>query len=344
MRIATVEHLLPTRQVTNEELVTRIRQHNAARLSERDLAVLEGTIRRTLKSAGTEVRYYIEDCERPIDFAIEASRQALTRAGVAPAEVDFVIYASVSRGWTEPATAPVLQNALRLERATAFDVLDACAGWLRALHIAHAFIRGGTYRTGLIVTCECGVSRDAINWQFDGVDDLEHRLAACTIGEAATATIVSGTELQDDFHFTFRTAGQHFGLCVIPLPGMDGFVPGRCDERYVPGRLFSLSRALVDAVSAGIVELFDSDPLLHGPYDVAFGHEVSERVCETVARRLGVADVYFPTHRRYGNTVSGSVPLGMSTALRDGRLKRGNRVLIIIGASGVTVGFAAFTF
>src|SRR6516225_1728746 len=127
------------------------------------------------------------------------------------------------------------------------------------------------------------------------------------------------------------TAGEHFGLCVIPLPGMDGFVPGHCDERYVPGQLFSLSRKLVDAVTAGIVQLFDSDPLLHGPYDVAFGHEVSERVCEAVTRRLGVADVYFPTHRRYGNTVSGSVPLGMSTALREGRLKRGDRVLIIIG-------------
>jgi 3-oxoacyl-[acyl-carrier-protein] synthase-3 len=116
------------------------------------------------------------------------------------------------------------------------------------------------------------------------------------------------------------------------------------DPRLVSGQLFSLSRELVEAVSTNIVQAFRGDPKLQGPYDMCFGHEVSTKVCDAVTRELGLRDVYFPTHHRFGNTVSASVSLGMSVAFQEGRLKRGDRVLLIVGASGVTVGLAAFTF
>lgn len=344
MRITAIEHALPTRRVTNDSVIERVREHNEGRLSPSELDTIEQTIRRTLAGAGTEIRYYIDDDERPIDFVIQAGRQALARAALAPEDVDFLIYTGVGRGWIEPATAPAIQAALGLHNASAFDVVDACAGWLRALHIAHSFMRGGTYHRGMIVNCECGFSRSDVNWTFDGVEKLEDRVAAFTIGEAATATIVEGEPADDDFYFTFRTAGEHVSLCMIPLSGVEGFLPVRGDDRYMPGRFISQSHHLIEAVTQNIVELFRREPTLHRTYDICFGHEVSERVCDIVTRQLGVADVYFPTHRRYGNTVSASVPLSMSTALREGKLKRGDRVLIIIGAAGITVGLAAFTF
>jgi 3-oxoacyl-[acyl-carrier-protein] synthase III len=224
------------------------------------------------------------------------------------------------------------------------DILDACAGWLRALQVAHGFIGTRTYRRGMIVNSGCGVFRQHSDWVFDSVDDVERRVAAFTIGEAATATIVDDTNALDDFHFVFRTRGEHFDLCMIPLQGVQDFLGRPPFRGYVPGRFFSASRDLVDLVTTNIVDLFRSDPTLHRRYDLCFGHEVSEKVCDAVTRSLGVRDVYFPTHRRFGNTVSASIPLGLSVAIQEERLKRGDQVLVIVGASGISVGLASFTF
>jgi 3-oxoacyl-[acyl-carrier-protein] synthase III len=343
MRIAAVNHVLPTRQITNDWILQSVRQHNRHRLTERQLDALDERIQRYLEATGTQIRYYLNEGEKALDLAVQAGHNALAQANISATDVDFLIYSSVGRGWIEPATAPAIQAALGLSNATCFDVLEACAGWLRGLHIAHSYIRTGTYRRGMIVNCECGLGQQA-GWTFDTVEELEHRVAAYTIGEAATATIVDDHNPADDFYFRFKSSGEHVGLCMVPLSGVEQFHPGHVDDRYVAGRLFSLSQDLVEVVTSNIVELFRCDAQFHQRYDICFGHEVSERVCQAVTRTLGVHDVYFPTHRRFGNTVSASIPLGMSTALQEGKLERGGRVLIIVGASGVTVGLASFTF
>jgi len=95
-----------------------------------------------------------------------------------------------------------------------------------------------------------------------------------------------------------------------------------------------------------LVEVFESDPVLReGRYGIIFGHDASARVAKVLARKLGLPhESYFPTHAQYGNTVSATVPLGMSLAIKECKLQRGQRVLVIIGSSGITIGFASFTF
>lgn len=342
MRIRAVEHALPGRRVTNELVVESLREHNQGHLTEDQLDSLLGEVSRYLEAAGTEVRYHLSDGELAVDIALEAGRRALATADIAAEDVDFLIYAGVSRGWVEPATGPVFQAGLGLINATCFDVLDACAGWLRALHVADSYFRAGVYRIGAIVCCECGIGEQA-GWVVAAPEDLAHRAAAYTIGEASTVAIVDDGE-GDEFYFNFRTLGQHVDLCLVPLPGIRQFHQVGANPQLVSGQLFSLSRELVEVVSTNIVQVFRSDPKLHGTYDVCFGHEVSKKVCDAVTRELGLRDIYFPTHHRFGNTVSASVSLGMSVAFQEGRLKRGDRVLLIVGASGVTVGLAAFTF
>ena len=121
-------------------------------------------------------RFQTEPSERPIDLALQATRDAVAKAGIATNEIDFVIYAGVARGWLEPATAHALQGPLDLDRATCFDVLDGCASWLRAMHIANSFIRSGEYRRGLIVNSECGFGGHG-RWQFDSVDQFDAYVA-----------------------------------------------------------------------------------------------------------------------------------------------------------------------
>ena len=346
MRIAGIRHAVPTRRITNEWIIQTIRRSNQGRLTADQLAVLDQRLRAYLAAAGTKVRYYLNEGEKAIDFVRQAGHDALQEADVSPTSVDFLIYTGVGRGWVEPAMASVVQAELRLGNATCFDISDACAGWMRALQVAHSLIHANTYRCGMIVNCECGLYDSYGDWELDDVRELEYRFAGLTIGEAATATIVSDENPNDDFYFNFKTYGEHLALCMIPLPGVEKFLSGTIDEYCVPGKFFTRSRALVGTTVGKIVESFTSDQRLGGQkYDIIFGHEASEKASEEVGRRLDLPyDRYFSTHRYYGNTVSASIPLGMSLALKENRLKRGDKVLTIVGSAGITVGFATFTF
>jgi 3-oxoacyl-[acyl-carrier-protein] synthase III len=344
MRIAAVSHAVPSERLTNDWVLDQLRRYVGPRMAADDLAVIEHRVGRFFESAGTAVRYRLAEGERAIDFAVRAGRAALAASGVDPEDVDVVIYASVARGWLEPAMGTVIQHELGLHGATSFDVVEACAGWLRALHVLHGYFRSGTYRCGLIVNCECG-SPVYRSWEGLDRESIDFRLASWTIGEAATATVVTA-EGADDFHCRFRTFPEHYALCLFPLVDLAPWLPKTTAIRYEPMQLFARSRDLLAAASRKITETFQEEPMFRlRTYDIGFGHAASERVAELVTRTLGLpAERYFSTHREYGNTVSASVPLGMSLALARGRLRRGDRVLVIVGASGITVGLATFTF
>jgi 3-oxoacyl-[acyl-carrier-protein] synthase III len=345
VRILAVEHVVPARRVTNDFVLETIRAENRGQLEPEALAALERQIEQHLESAGTQVRYIADRSEKPIDFVLEATRKALRAANVPPGEIDFLIYAGVGRGWLEPATANVIQHELKLVNATCFDLLDACASWLRALHVAHSYIRAGVYRRGLIVNCECGF-REFVDLDFTNQRDLEHRWAALTIGEAATATVVSADQPDDDFYFTFKNFGEYFNLCMIPLDNVADFLPFPDDGRYAPMKFFGLSRKLIATTIKKIVEVYEADPkLADAKYDICFGHAASQRASEAIGSRLGLPpETYFPTHPRFGNTVAASIPLGMSLALAEGRLQRGHKTLIVVGSAGVAVAMASFRF
>jgi 3-oxoacyl-[acyl-carrier-protein] synthase III len=114
---------------------------------------------------------------------------------------------------------------------------------------------------------------------------------------------------------------------------------------HVAGKLYARSHELFPIVTDLIAAAWEADPYLKGgTYDIAFGHEASERLSADITAKLGVGAVYFPIHRRVGNTVSASIPLAMSLAQKEARLARGARVLVIFGSAGISVGFARFTF
>ena len=346
MQIRTIQHSVPTHKVTNDDILETFRRESAGRLPEKQIADLEKQVRETLNTAGTQVRYKLNTGEKAIDFVLDAGRKALADAKVAPGEVDFLIYTGVGRGWLEPAMANVVQSELKMPNATCFDMLDACASWLRAMQIAHSLIQNGTYKCGMIVNCESSLVRSFWASEIKDASDLKHRVAQFTIGEASTATIVTAETPDDDFYFKFQNFGEHFKLCMIPLANMNDFLPSNPDPRYAASQFFSLSRELVVTTVKKIAEVYKADPhFSHRSYDIAFGHEASQKASEVLVRHLDLEKgVYYSVHPRYGNCVSASVPLGMSLAWQEGRLKRGDRVLIVVGSAGVSVGLSTFTF
>jgi 3-oxoacyl-[acyl-carrier-protein] synthase III len=346
MHIRTIQHAVPTHKVTNDDILETFRHESRDRVGRVQMALLETQVRATLATAGTEVRYKLAPGEKALDLVLDAGRRALADATMAPGDVDFLIYTGVARGWLEPATANVVQSELGMPNATCFDMLDACASWLRAMQVARSLIQNGTYKTGMIVNCESSLVRSFWASEIKDSADLKHRVAQFTIGEAATATIITDAQPDDDFYFKFQNFGEHYKLCMIPLANIADFSPGDPDPRHATSQFFSLSRELVVTTVKKIAEVYGRDPHFSDRcYDIAFGHEASQKASEVLVKHIGLQKgVYYSIHPRYGNCVSASVPLGMSLAQQEGRLNRGDKTLIVVGSAGVSVGLATFTF
>jgi 3-oxoacyl-[acyl-carrier-protein] synthase III len=353
VRIETVQHSVPSRRIDTQWIVDKLRRRNASRFSDADLVRMEDRVRAFLEAAGSDLKYQIdsEGDERAIDLIADCSRRAVAVAGLAPGDVELILYTGVGRGWLEPSTASVVQDVAGLVRATGYDVLDGCAGWVRALELAHAYFAAGRYRNALIVNAELGFEGFG-RWDFDTLEDLETYLATYTIGEAATATVLTDAPAAspaEEFHFRFANYGEHADLCMIPLDNVAQFAPAAARARLArqePGRFYAVSKELLANTMRRLIETFRADPEFCGrDYDIGFGHAASEKASAIVCRGLGFApERYYPTHARYGNSVAASIPLGLSLALEEGRLTRGQRVLVVAGASGISIGFARFVF
>jgi 3-oxoacyl-[acyl-carrier-protein] synthase III len=261
-------------------------------------------------------------------------------------DIDLLIFVGVGRGFLEPATANVFQDRLNLRRATCFDVLDACASWLRAVHIARSFIQCGEYSKIMILNAEFNFWEYCANFQFENVQDLRHNFAPFTIGEAATATILCGGEEDSEYYATFRTWGELRNLCMIPLPNVHQFNGPLTPDYAQVLRFFSSSRELFDHGIEKLVKHFHEDAKINKYFpDIAFGHAASDSASERVALECQAPpSCYYYTHSRFANTVSASVPLAMAFAQKEGRLKDGDRVTIGMASAGLSTNWTRFRY
>lgn len=344
MKILGIARAIPGHEVSNEHLVERIMGHttNAIPASDRPRFARELAVR--FRSAGAVTRFHRAAGEYAVTLGLEAGRRALDRAGLGPLDIDLLIYVGVGRGFLEPATANIFQHKLGLTRATCFDILDACASWMRALDVAHHMLERGACRHVMILNCEFNFE-EFIRWDFRSLGDLQHLWGGFTVGEAATATILgSGGE---DYHATFVTSGEHHGLCQIPLEHAPQFMNGtrpRCDA--LPLHFFVYAAELHQHAIRQLDRQFWSDPMLSkSRWDLIVGHSTSVPAARSVVRKLRLdPERVVETFSRFGNTVSASIPLGLSLALERGRLERGQQVLLITASAGLTTGFVSFRY
>jgi 3-oxoacyl-[acyl-carrier-protein] synthase III len=345
VKICAVAHAIPSRRVTNDDLVERVAARNREGLSPDCLAEVCAFLGAQLDRAGAVERYHRGPGESALAFGITAGREALERASLSPSSIDLLIYVGVGRGFVEPATANVFQHALHLTHATCFDILDACASWLRALDVARSMLRSGPYRHAMILNCEFNFQEYEPS-SVASRAEMEDLWAGYTVGEAATATIVSRAEEDADYAASFRNLGQHVALCQIPLPHAGQFQNGGARPDRTEMRFYAQPNALAASAIREICRQYWDDERFAGrAYDVVFGHSASVPVSRAIRDQLGIGpDLHYELFPRYGNTVSAAIPLAMSLAQQDGRLRRGHRVLLIMGGAGITTALGTFVF
>jgi len=343
LRYRAIEFVVPGRRLTNDDIVRLVAEQSSRFLSDREIAVAQRKMRWLFNAMGTEVRYCCADGEKASTLCVEAGRRALEAAAMSPDDIDLLLYVGVGRGFLEPATANVFQDLLALRNATCFDVMDACASWLRAVHIAQSFLATGAHREIMILNGEFNGSLG--QFALRSPDEFDYRFPTYTIGEAATATIVSASPEPDDYRAEWRTWGDKRDLCLIPLPNWEDFLAAE-HESLAPYSFYSWGRSLMEFGLDKLVEQATELPGFHEPRpDLVFFHAASDGMSKEGMRRMGIdvaRGVY--THERFGNTVSASLPMAMVAAREEGRLQDGTDMFVAFASAGVSTALVRFTY
>lgn len=346
MRIEAVTLALPKRLVTNADLLNEVRSASEATFNG-DLDAALRLIERTLRATGTDTRYWVDDAqETSLSVTLAACRAALDAAGP-HSTIDLVISASVFGELIEPATSNLLAHRLGLDHVECVDVKEACDGWVKAMKIADALLKTEHYRRILIVNGEFSLTPDfAIRpalFQLTSSAELEWRFPIYTIGEAATATIVSRDDV-NAWSFTNKTHNDLYDLCTV-TPHWHR--RGELSERVAkdgPGLFTSWAADLTGNGIPLAVQTFRDAGLRGVDSDVLFTHASSKKDWTRIASEIGLADKIFDIHARTGNLVSASIPAAMALAERDGVLKRGQRIAVLCASAGMTFSTASFVY
>jgi 3-oxoacyl-[acyl-carrier-protein] synthase III len=349
MRIVGAAVRTPSLVVDNAAILEKIRRSGHG-LSAADEAVYLEKMKKVLDYSGARERRWLGPGER-IDEIIRGSVfDALADAALAPAEVDVFIYAAVSRGFLEPAEAYAIAHGAGLRPKHCIDVIEACNSFSRAAQIAQLMLRSGEARNVVITIAEfCVHGSEYVlqNFAPQAVDELSWRFPSYTLGEGA-ATVVLGPG-GEDWRFRVETDVSLAPACVVALPHGPDYGPAMIPSRAETGIFRSFGQPMHAAAVAASERLWarlvaDSpEEVRQAP--ILFPHAPSRKLCEDFSANTGYPlENIYELYSRYGNIGSGSVPMGVALARAEGRLRRGDRVLCMVGGAGMSFMLYDFVF
>lgn len=313
--IAGVGSALPKRRVDNEEL--------AQRVDTSDAWIVERT--------GIKSRYLAENGETTATLATDAARKALDQAGVDPGEIDLIVLATATPDQTFPSSATKVQAALGINDCIAFDVHAVCTGFLYALSVADSMLRSGNARKALVIGSET----------FSRILDWEDRGTCVLFGDGAGALVLSAEETESGILATkLHADGRHNDLLFV-----DGgpSTTGTVGKLRMKGR--EVFRHAVVNLADVLNEVLEASGLTAEDVDWVVPHQANARILDATAKKLGLpSQKVVVTVDQHANTSAASVPLALDTAIRDGRIKRGDIVILEAMGGGFTWGAAALRY
>jgi 3-oxoacyl-[acyl-carrier-protein] synthase-3 len=331
MFIENIGYYLPERLVSNDELLDFVAKHGG---NNTDLEKLKKKL--IINKADT--RYFKSPAETGIDMAVKASQKCLENAKFPAKDLDLILYVGMLRDYVEPAMSVILQDILGAPKANAFDISNACMGFLYGLEVASHYIQSGNCRNVLIVGAEDGSER--IPWHLFKSDKEGFKgFSALTVSDAAAAMLVRDNGSESCFKtFNFKTFGQHSDLCRIKI-GKEA------DDLKLMVKSKQLAMTAVVILSELIPSFLYSAEEILGGIDRVFLHQVTgdpKNFCGKL--REDLYEKCYNSFTRMGNTGSISIPIGMALAEEEGKLKRGDHIAAIVGASGFSFGGTAFVY
>jgi 3-oxoacyl-[acyl-carrier-protein] synthase-3 len=306
---------LPARRIDNEEL--------AETVDTSDSWIVERT--------GIRSRYVAGDSETTASLAADASRRALQHAGLNAKDVDLIVLATATPDQTFPSSATKVQAALGIDDCIAFDVHAVCTGFLYALSVADSMLRSGNARTALVIGSET----------FSRILDWEDRATCVLFGDGAGALVLQAEDGEGGILSTkLHADGRHNDLLFV-----DGgpSTTGTVGKLRMKGR--EVFRHAVVNLADVLNEVLQSAGLTAADVDWVVPHQANARILDATAKKLGLPpEKVIVTVDRHANTSAASVPLALDVAVRDGRIKRGDVVVLEAMGGGFTWGAAALRY
>ncbi|TMJ15847.1 MAG: ketoacyl-ACP synthase III [Alphaproteobacteria bacterium] len=307
---------LPPNRVTNAQLAERVDTTH------------EWIVERT----GIEARHIAGDGETTATLATEAARKALDAAGVPADQVGLIVLATATPDQTFPASATKVQTALGIDDCIAFDVAAVCTGFLYALSVADNMVKGGMADYALVIGSET----------FSRILDWEDRATCVLFGDGAGAILLKAEEAQDRGILVTKlhADGRHNDLLYV-----DGGVSttGTVGKLRMKGK--EVFRHAVTNLADVLNEVLVASGHQAGEVDWVVPHQANKRILDATAKKLGLDPKrVVVTVDQHANTSAASVPLALDVAVRDGRIKRNDLIVLEAMGGGFTWGAAVVRF
>jgi 3-oxoacyl-[acyl-carrier-protein] synthase III len=277
--------------------------------------------------SGIHERHIAADGEMTSDLALQASLRAIAAAGINADDIDLVIVATTSPDQIFPSTACILQDKLGIRnRGAAFDMQAVCGGFVYAINTADLYIRGGQARTALVVGAEV-LSR---------ILDWNDRTTCVLFGDGAGAVILQASESPGIISSKLHADGSHRGMLKADGNIRNGEVQG---DPFIKMDGQGVFKFAVKVLSEVVEEVLEENKLQGSDISWLVPHQANIRIMEATAKKLGLSmDNVIVTVATHGNTSAASIPLALDTAVRDGRIKAGQNILLEAVGGGFTWG------
>ena len=278
---------------------------------------------------------HIAETETTCDLAEHAARAAIAAAGIEPAQIDLIVVATTTPDRIFPSTACLLQDRLGIHGCAAFDVQAVCTGFVYALTIAEKFIRTGSARHALVVGAET-LSR---------IVDWRDRSTCVLFGDGAGAVVLSASDSAGILSTHLHADGAFKELLTVPAGISQDYDKLKRGEAFVQMQGNEVFKVAVNTLGAIVDETLAANNLAKSDIDWLVPHQANIRIIGATAKKLGMSmDNVVVTVDRHGNTSAASIPLAFDEAVRDGRIKPGQRVLMEAFGGGFTWGAVLFEF
>jgi 3-oxoacyl-[acyl-carrier-protein] synthase-3 len=309
-RIAGTGSYLPAQILTNDELAKRVDT------SDEWIRTRTGIRQRHIAAPG----------EKTSDLALAAAREALTAARIAPAEVDLIVLATTTPDMVFPSTACILQDKLGTKNGPAFDIQAVCSGFVYALGLADLMVRSGQVRNALVVGAEI----------YSRILDWNDRGTCVLFGDGAGAVVLTPAAEPGILSAHLHADGHYRNILAVPGTVAHGAVSGTPLLTMEGNTVFKFAVKVLAEVAQ---EALAANGLTSSAIDWLIPHQANIRIMEATAKKLHIPlDRMIATVDLHANTSAASIPLALDLAVRDGRIRPGQHVLLLGVGGGFTWG------
>jgi 3-oxoacyl-[acyl-carrier-protein] synthase-3 len=286
-----------------------------------------------LSRTGIRERHVVDKGVATSDLAAEAGRIALTRRGIDPQEIEAIIVATVTPDMLFPSTACLVQNKLGIKSVWGFDLSAACSAFVYALQTGAQFVMTGTHKKVMVIGADV----------MSSILDYTDRATCILFGDGAGAVILEPSE-DDAGIIDFHHEVDGSGGCSLYMPAGGSLNPASHETvdkkmHFVHQDGQAVFKYAVRKMGEACEKVLARNGVSAGDIDCFIPHQANKRIISATAERVGLKpESVIINIDRYGNTTAGTIPLAMQTAIEEGRLKKGDLVLLASVGAGFTVG------